>query len=600
MSTTADLQVLPGKIRKKSTRACDECRMRKRKCDGFKPCVRCVQLRSLCKYTGVDRRGGSTRQFSSLVTKAASDGQLSPSVSGWPGEAAEVGEDVIQQNTNEDGEILYLGKASSITFFRKAKTKILESHSSKSGSLSFRDQSFNQQLSTPLILPPLEIAEQLVIQYFEFSSPTYRFLHRPSVLHSLRILYDDYDHLNSDPAMYSIVFMCCAWAANSSSSMKGPHTGKLASERFYQAASQQLEMVKSNSLPALQASFMACLYLLFSSRINQAWAMMGIIVRRSQAIGLHRKTSHSSILQNELGKRTFWCIYILDRYLSAILGRPCALHDEDIDQDLPGNLDDDQISQSALLLSRQVGEYREMLAPIAHVKLAQIVGRILKDLYGPNFNSKTRNPLVPDAIGHELARWASQLPNYLSFNTGSNYPTEELPLKFKRQRIILHIGFLHATMLLYRPFLISSPVNSALYTKDYSARCVAAAFESIQIITHTYAEQEIAASFWFETYVGFCSVVIVYVYVFQHPEKYQQYVPSAEFLQSKIAESAPESAISSKYVVIMEELSKELAERDRQERPEKFMEMTDWTEFDSLIDIIDPSDFSVDQFRHAL
>ena len=362
-------------------------------------------------------------------------------------------------------------------------------------------------------------------------------MHRPTVLHSLRVLYEDYDRLSAQPATCAIVFMCCAWGANCTTDMKGPHTGALASERFYQIAKQQLDMVsKATTLATLQAHLMICMYLLFSSRINQAWAMMGIIVRQAQAIGLHRKTNHRSVLQNELGKRTFWAIYTLDRYLSVILGRPCALHDDDIDQELPGALDDSQLSHDAVTVF-QDGQYCEMLAPIAHIKLAIIVGKILKEYYG----SKNQNkPLTdPSYIVEELYHWKASLPDFLE---RSKISAASLPIKFRRQQEILQLGYSHALMLLYRPFLIPPPVNSTsngnhiLYRHRYDNECVKAAFDAIKSVTQMGKKQQIATAFWFETYIGFCAAVIIYVYVFLHPDEELKYFPLAESCQQMIAQ----------------------------------------------------------------
>jgi hypothetical protein len=37
----------------------------------------------------------------------------------------------------------------------------------------------------------------------------------------------------------------------------------------------------------------------------------------------------------ECRKRVFWVAYVMDRYLSAVLGRPMLIQDEDIDQVCP-------------------------------------------------------------------------------------------------------------------------------------------------------------------------------------------------------------------------------------------------------------------------
>jgi hypothetical protein len=67
------------------------------------------------------------------------------------------------------------------------------------------------------------------------------------------------------------------------------------------------------------------------------------------ALGLHRKwpakrsNNGCSYLELELRKRIFWSVYTLDKYLSIMFGRPRLLHDEDIDQALPDEMNDEDL-----------------------------------------------------------------------------------------------------------------------------------------------------------------------------------------------------------------------------------------------------------------
>lgn len=53
----------------------------------------------------------------------------------------------------------------------------------------------------------------------------------------------------------------------------------------------------------------------------------------------------STYLEHELRKRIFWSAYTLDKYLSIMFGRPRLLHDEDIDQEFPDQMNDDDLLQ---------------------------------------------------------------------------------------------------------------------------------------------------------------------------------------------------------------------------------------------------------------
>lgn len=103
-------------------------------------------------------------------------------------------------------------------------------------------------------------------------------------------------------------------------------------------------------LAHVQARLAQCFYLLAKSRLNHCWTLFGATAHMAMALGIHRKArvnpgtrSHISQIDLECGKRTFWCAYNLNVYLSAALGRPMTFHDEDVNQELPLCIDDDQL-----------------------------------------------------------------------------------------------------------------------------------------------------------------------------------------------------------------------------------------------------------------
>lgn len=124
------------------------------------------------------------------------------------------------------------------------------------------------------------------------------------------------------------------------------------SERWY-SASKYMTSLESGPprLETVQARLGQCLYLLSSSRANECWYSFGTALQLVTALGLHRKCSTrmsksgNNYLERELRKRIFWSAYTLDKYLSVMFGRPRLLHDEDNDQDLPDEMNDDDMVQ---------------------------------------------------------------------------------------------------------------------------------------------------------------------------------------------------------------------------------------------------------------
>lgn len=148
------------------------------------------------------------------------------------------------------------------------------------------------------------------------------------------------------------------------------------STRYFLAAEHQLAKERGSvRLASVQARLTQCYYLLTQSRINQCWSHFGSVSRLALAIGLNRSRrsdarSGMSLVETECRRRTFWCAYALDAYLSVALGRPRSFHDEDIDADLPTCVNDEDITPGQI--NNAVSPFDRnpstMFAPLAHIK----------------------------------------------------------------------------------------------------------------------------------------------------------------------------------------------------------------------------------------
>ena len=104
--------------------------------------------------------------------------------------------------------------------------------------------------------------------------------------------------------------------------------------------------------------------------------MFGTVSHLALAIGLNRNdppefANGPSLVEAECRRRTFWCAYTLDAYLSAALGRPRTFHDDDIDAELPACVEDEDLVIGQLKILATPDRTRRpstMLAAIAHMK----------------------------------------------------------------------------------------------------------------------------------------------------------------------------------------------------------------------------------------
>ncbi|KAK8919865.1 putative transcriptional regulatory protein [Metarhizium anisopliae] len=132
---------------------------------------------------------------------------------------------------------------------------------------------------------------------------------------------------------------------------------------------------------------------------------------------------------DERGKRVFWSVYCLDRWLSCLTGRPPTITDEAIQLPLPA---DEALMPPAAGLR-------------AHVELSRISGHVVGNTYrGAKIEAGTRQP---DNAIWMLEQWQSALPPALQLIKGlSNDPAS----------CLLHMRYNQLLIVAIRPLFLSA------------------------------------------------------------------------------------------------------------------------------------------------
>ena len=130
-------------------------------------------------------------------------------------------------------------------------------------------------------------------------------------------------------------------------------------------------------LESAQARLLQVLYLLQTARMNKGWYTFGNVFHITLSLGMHRRRDHQrdvsfatrrlSYVSQECYKRTFWVAYTIDRYLSVVFGRPKLYQDEDINQDFPESVNDEDMPLQGASVSEDSGDCH-IDALIAHSK----------------------------------------------------------------------------------------------------------------------------------------------------------------------------------------------------------------------------------------
>lgn len=139
-------------------------------------------------------------------------------------------------------------------------------------------------------------------------------------------------------------------------------------------------------------------------------------------MGLHRCQPDSmSPIERETRKRIFWALYTMESYVVAILGLPLIIPEEDIDQEMPLEIDDEYITYKDILPA-PAGHISLIAGFNAHIELGRILRKVTTDVYPPRGTQKDsqrpRAYVVNDAkvrnIENLLQQWHKNLsPNLI-------------------------------------------------------------------------------------------------------------------------------------------------------------------------------------------
>ncbi|PWZ00824.1 hypothetical protein BCV70DRAFT_223259 [Testicularia cyperi] len=141
-----------------------------------------------------------------------------------------------------------------------------------------------------------------------------------------------------------------------------------AGHHYYQQSQSLVNQVLPvpSRLVIVQIYALQAFYLSDDASTARAWLLSGDAMRMAIDLGLHRRLEHPSctLSEQELRKRVFWSVYILDRKIGILLGRPPSIEDGYIDNDLSALCDD---------------EFKDMADGFASlVDLSRISGRVAK------------------------------------------------------------------------------------------------------------------------------------------------------------------------------------------------------------------------------
>lgn len=190
--------------------------------------------------------------------------------------------------------------------------------------------------------------------------------------------------------------------------------------KYFRAARSMIDIAECRDITSLQAVIFMSLFLQSSSNLSTCYSYIGVALRSALRMGLHRSLSGNfNPIERETRRRVFWIIRKMDTYVSALLGFPEMLSYDDIDQELPIEVDDEYITKDGIL-DMPAGRVSLLLAAgNAHTRLMSTLGKVIKYIYPikgleESLQGSTKSYVISHAkireIEHDLAEWLDKLP----------------------------------------------------------------------------------------------------------------------------------------------------------------------------------------------
>lgn len=181
-----------------------------------------------------------------------------------------------------------------------------------------------------------------------------------------------------------------------------------------------MEITDCRDIVSLQAILFMILFLQSSANLSTCYSYIGIALRSALRMGLHRNlTGNFNPIERETRRRVFWIVRKMDTYVSALLGFPRMLSDDDIDQELPIEVDDEYITKDGILPMPN-GTTSIYAASNAHTRLMGILAKVIKYIYPTKGlensvkGSATASYVISNVnireIEQDLADWLDKLP----------------------------------------------------------------------------------------------------------------------------------------------------------------------------------------------
>lgn len=255
----------------------------------------------------------------------------------------------------------------------------------------------------------------LIEFYFAHSNTLYPIIIRQELLETMRVMREDPHGCANilSPLSLFRAWMVLAIGATAFSSVS--LTEESEPMLYYNKALQYAEPALAlDEVAALEVLTLQVSYSFFNQLGPNTWFLVGISARLALGLGLHTASTYKNMPCDavERRKRIFFSIYMMDRVVSIALGRPFAIHDDDIDVSPFEAIDDECITPDCILPQSSL-QPSIMAVPLHILSLRRIASNITRQVYtnrqADGLSVQQREDILV-GLHKELIDWRRNMP----------------------------------------------------------------------------------------------------------------------------------------------------------------------------------------------
>ncbi|TPX09894.1 uncharacterized protein E0L32_008916 [Thyridium curvatum] len=256
--------------------------------------------------------------------------------------------------------------------------------------------------------------QHLVDIYFAHSHTLYPILVKSEIMQALEGLRGAPQNLAVQTPLQNFrlwMVLAIGSTAYSSVSLTEESESRVYYNKALQYADQALEC---DEMSALEVIMLQVSYSFFNQLGPNTWFLVGTAARLALGIGLHTSSTYDNVpfSVQQRWKRVFFSVYMMDRVVSMALGRPFAIHDDDVDitpfEDIDEDSDEPADARRQSLLQPTL-----LAVPLHILKLRQIASKISRQVYTTkkSSDSTAKEPQeVLTSLHQELLEWRRGMP----------------------------------------------------------------------------------------------------------------------------------------------------------------------------------------------